>query len=407
MTRLSAVVRHDVKIIGLVCFPHMMSHAYYIVLPPMFPTLVAAFGITYLEIGLVVSCFALAAGITQTPIGFLVDRIGARPVLIAGIVLEAGGIALMGIADHYWQLIVFGTIAGFGHTVFHPADYAILSNLVRRERLGRAFSFHSAAGYAGFALSPIFVTTIAAVWHWRAAFLLIGAIGLAFALVLALNTQLLGAGATAEPSETPNARQKQAMSLNDGIRLLLSIPVMMCFLYFLLYQMGFGGVRSFLVAGLGEIYGMPEVIGAAVLSTYMVGGIVGILSGGLVADRFGPQIWTALGTLVPAGFLIAMIGTIQLHFMLLVAVLALAGFLIGLLVPSRDLLLRSVTPDGSMGKVMGFASTGSSIGGALIPLLLGFVMDQYGAHAIFWICAGFIACAFTTFVTVRAKFAAG
>ena len=409
MIRLSAAVRRDGRIIGLVCLPHMMSHAYYIALPPMFPMLVAAFGVTYLEVGVVMSCFALAAGVGQTPIGFVVDRIGARPVLIAGIALEAGGIALMGIADHYWQLILFGTIAGFGHTVFHPADYAILSSQVGKERLGRAFALHSASGHAGFALSPIFMTAVAAFWHWRAAFLLIGAIGLALALVLALRPALLRPARAADPDgqrEAATGERPRRTGPGDGVGLLLSVPVLMCFLYFLLYQMGFGGIRNFLVAGLGELYGTPEVAAAAALSAYMLGGIVGILSGGFVADRFGPQIWTALGTLVPAGLLIAAIGTFELRFPLLVGVLTLAGFLIGLLIPSRDLLLRSVTPDGSMGKVMGFASTGSNLGGALVPILLGFVMDRLGAHAIFWVCACFIACAFATFVTVRARFAA-
>ena len=229
-------------------------------------------------------------------------------------------------------------------------------------------------------------------------------------MVLALRPALLRPARAADPAgqrEAATGERPRRTGPGDGVGLLLSVPVLMCFLYFLLYQMGFGGIRNFLVAGLGELYGTPEVAAAAALSAYMLGGIVGILSGGFVADRFGPQIWTALGTLVPAGLLIAAIGTFELRFPLLVGILALAGFLIGLLIPSRDLLLRSVTPDGSMGKVMGFASTGSNLGGALVPILLGFVMDRLGAHAIFWVCACFIACAFATFVTVRARFAAG
>lgn len=409
MARLSSTLNQDIKVISLVCFPHLMSHAYYAAIPPMFAILITAFGITgefpFTKIGVVMTVFGIVTFVVQTPVGFIVDRLGARAVLIGGIAIEAVAIGLFGVATAYWQLLVLAAIAGVGHTVFHPADYAILSSRVSEERMGRAFSIHSATGYMGFVFAPIFMTGVAAVWHWRASFILLGIIGLVAALLLlfqsaSLNpTKNIDNNKSAEPSEDITQ-----MSTKAGIRLLLTLPIMMCFLYFVLHQMGGGGLRTFLVAALGKMYGTPELVAATALGAFTAGSVFGILSGGWVADRFGPRVMTAFATLVPAGILIALMGWFDIRGALLIGILALSGYLIGLLIPSRDLLLRSVTPPGSMGKVMGFASTGSNLGGALIPVVLGFALDTLGGHWVFWICALFVGAAFFTFVTAKTRF---
>ena len=411
MARISPTLNQDMKVISLVCFPHMMSHAYWLVIPPMYGILIAAFGITgelpYTKIAVVTTVFAMATFIFQTPVGFIVDRVGARSVLIGGLALEAVAIGLFGVATAYWQLLVLAAIAGVGHTVFHPADYAILSARVSEKRMGRAFSIHSATGYVGFFIAPIFMTGVAGLWHWRAAFILIGIIGLVAALVLLTQSDALrDDGAASKSNKGDEKVEKPAApgTTMEGLKLILSVPILMCFLYFVLHQMGGGGIRSFLVAALGEMYGTPEVVAATALSAFTAGSVFGILSGGYVADRFGPRITTAFFTLVPAAVIIALLGWVNIQGALLIAALALSGYLIGLLIPSRDLLLRSVTPPGSMGKVMGFASTGSNLGGALIPVVLGYTLDTAGGHWVFWICALFVGAAFLTFITARTKY---
>ena len=397
-------MNQDIKVISLVCFPHMMSHVYWLVIPPMFPILMSVYSLNYTQAGAIITAFAGVTTIAQTPVGFLVDRIGARTVLIGGLALEAVAIGLFGVATEYWHMLVLAGIAGIGHTVFHPADYAILSARVSEERMGRAFSIHSATGYVGFAIAPIFMTGVAALWHWRASFLMIGIIGLLAALVLLTQSASLSDSGAKKKTDKKDKDDAEAMTLQQGLKLILSLPIMMCFLYFVLHQMGGGGVRAFLVAALNDIYGTPEVVAALALSAFTVGSVFGILSGGFVADRFGPRVTTAIATLIPAAAIIAMLGWVNIEGFLLVALLALAGFLIGLLIPSRALLLRSITPPGSMGKVMGFASTGSNLGGALIPLVLGYAMDNMGGQWVFWISGMFIAAAFLTFITARTKY---
>ncbi|MEX2454951.1 MAG: MFS transporter [Rhodospirillaceae bacterium] len=398
-------INHDAKIIGLVCFPHMLSHVYWLVIPPMYNILMRVFDLNYTEAGAIMTAFATAAMVAQTPVGFLVDRIGARSVLIGGIALEAAAIGAFGLVDSYWQMIPLAALAGLGHSVFHPADYAILSARISERHMGRAFSLHTASGYLGFAIAPIYMIWVAETWHWRASFLSIGAIGLFAAFVLLTQSGLLR-DEGADRGQTLGGKDKKAvepMTLAQGLRLIVSFPVMMCFLYFILHQMGGGGVRTFLVAALADMYQTPGMVAASALSAFTVGSVVGILSGGYVADRFGPRVWTAVATLIPAAFIIAMLGWVDVRGFMLVALLAVSGFLIGLLIPSRDLLLRSVTPPGSMGKVMGFASTGSNLGGALLPIVLGYAMDRAGGAWVFWISAIFIGAAFLTFVTARTR----
>ena len=402
MARISQGLDQDIKVISLVCFPHMMSHAYWMAIPPMYPVLIAAFNLTgdfaYTKAAFLTSVFAIATFAFQTPVGFVVDRVGARSVLIAGLAMEATAIGMFGVATAYWQLVALAALAGVGHTVFHPADYAILSARVSERRMGRAFSIHSATGYAGFALSAVFMTGVAALWHWRAAFLLIGIVGLIATLSLVSQAATLQGNVTEKRLADPAGK-----SAGGGLKLLFSLPVLMCALYFVLHQMGSGGVRSFLVAALGDMHGTPAFLAASALSAFILGSVAGILSGGFVADRFGPRMTTAIATLVPAALLVSLLGWASPAGGLLIALLGAAGFLIGLLIPSRDLLLRSITPSGSMGKVMGFASTGSNLGGALIPLILGYVMDNAGGNWVMWVCACFIGAACLTFVAVRKR----
>lgn len=409
MAGLTAAVPRDVKVIGLVCFPHMLSHAYYLVLAPVFPVLKSALGVSYTELGLVMTIFGLVSGLGQTPVGFVVDRIGGRPLLIAGLAVEAAAIGMVGLITDYWQLVALFAVAGIAHTVFHPADYAILSAAVRKGMLGRAFGIHSMTGSIGFALAPVIMVAVTELWHWRAAFFVMGAIGLLFCLLLWRHRDLLDDDRAARraadarppvaPADGPTSPRK------DGVALLLSLPILMCFMFFVLQMMGLGGLQSMLVATLDTLFATPLAIANTALTGLIIGRVLGIMVGADLADRFGPRISTAFVTLLPAALLVVLIGGVEMSIAPLTAVLAVIGFLQGFLIPSRDLLIRSVTPDGSMGKVMGFVSSGANLAGGVVPLLFGWILDNYAAGWIFWISAIFIAGALFTFVTVKGRFA--
>ena len=129
-------LRRDVRVIGLVGGAHFVSHFFQLTLPPLFPLLRDDFGVTYVQLGLVMSLFYASSGIGQTASGFLVDHFGARRVLPAGMALVALAMALAGLAPSYWALVAVALLGGLGNSVFHPADYSIFNASVSSSRLG-------------------------------------------------------------------------------------------------------------------------------------------------------------------------------------------------------------------------------------------------------------------------------
>jgi len=368
----------DARVIGLVSGGHFFSHFYGLALPPLFPLLKAEFGVGYAALGLLVSVMSLASGIAQVPVGFLVDRFGAARFLILGITVQASATLLMGLAPSYWVLLAFMVMAGLGNCVYHPADYAILSATVRHERLGRAFSVHTFAGHVGWALAPAVIGALATVIGWRAGLVAVGSVGLVAAMVIAINR----GGLRSTPASGGEVTPGQA-----GIRLLLSSPIVMCFLFYVLIATGSGGFYNFLVSALVAGFDTPFAAATAGLTAFFMGSASGILVGGVLADRTARY-----GTIAVVGFgasslLISIIGAVGLAPVPLLGVLALAGFANGLVPPSRDLMVRSVTPPGATGRVFAFVSVGFDVGGVATPLVYGWIMDTGDVRWVFWLTA--------------------
>src|SRR5947209_9869527 len=146
----------DVRVNALICSGHFVSHYYQLCLPPMFIAWQQSFGVSYAELGLAMALMSGTTAVVQAPIGFLVDRYGARRFLIVGTSLMTLSIAGMGLATSYWQIALLAMLSGLGNSVIHPADYAILSGSVDASRIGRPFSIHTFVGHVGFAApSPL------------------------------------------------------------------------------------------------------------------------------------------------------------------------------------------------------------------------------------------------------------
>lgn len=403
MARIAAGTLRDVKVIGLVSFGHMMSHFYFLILPPILLLLKDEFHTTFAALGLLMTAFAVAGGLAQTPVGFLVDRIGGRRVLVWGLLIEGLCIAAIGATDALWQVFVLYTVAGLANAVFHPADYAIISASVARERLGRAFSVHLFSGNLGFALAPVTMGLLTALWDWRTAFLATGAIGVVLALYMGTQGALFDQGRgreTRNPSRTEAGKGQQAES---GLTLLFSFPILMCLLFFIMMTLGFTGIRAFSVTALNIVHGTSLAAATTALTGFLMFSSIGILAGGVLADRIGPQVTTAVVTLVAAGALVLVVGAVPMGIVPLTLVMSASGFLQGLLMPTRDLLIRAVTPDGSMGKVVGFLSTGMMAASGVVPALFGWLMDVGAADYVFWLSGIFVIGALVSFASARGR----
>ena len=116
------------RTLGGISAAHWVSHFHIFVLPMLFPFLKAQLGVGYIELGFALTTFAVVSGLTQAPIGYLVDRIGARkhsdPRPDTGRLFadRCSGCML----SYPATLIVCAALLGLANSVYHPADYAIL-----------------------------------------------------------------------------------------------------------------------------------------------------------------------------------------------------------------------------------------------------------------------------------------
>ena len=394
MTVAAAAGWRDARVVGLVAGGHFFSHFYGLVLPPLFPLLVQDLGVGYAALGLLVSASALAAGVAQMPVGFLVDRIGPVPFLVGGMALQAGATLMMGLVPGYGALLALVLVAGVGGCVYHPADYAILAARIDERRLGRAFSVHGFASQIGWAVAPAAMGAAALTVGWRTGLVVAGAVGLIGAAAILANRHHLA-------PEGARPAHRRATAGGAGWGLFLALPILMCFAFFVLIAMATVGFDTFLVAALVASHATPFATANAGLTAFFVGSASGILAGGVLADRWPRHsVVAAVGFAVTA-VLVVVVGEVSLSAAALIVVLGGAGFAYGLVPPSRDLLVRSVTPEGATGRVFAFVSVGLEIGAVATPLVYGWFMDVGAARAVFWATAALQVLAIATVVAAR------
>ena len=371
-----------IRVVGAVSAAHFMSHYYIILLAPLMPFVRDEYQVTYTEIGLAFAVFNIVTGVFQTPAGFLVDRLGARALLILGLAIGATSFVTAGLVDSFWVMIAMFGIAGMGNTVYHPADYTLLSQHVPADRIGQAFSLHTFAGMLGSAVAPASLLMMQSSWGWRGAFVGAGVFGFAVALLLLLVRD----GTT--PTASAGTRPASASS-DTGWRLLLSAPILLNLAFFVLLAMMSGGLYNYSVVALGALYGTPVTTANVALTGNLLLSAAGVLVGGLLVTRTKRHSLVATLGLTAMALSVVLVAVVDLDSLALIAAMSLAGLFSGVIMPSRDMIVREVTPPGSFGKVFGFVTTGFNIGGIVSPLIFGAVMDHGSPRLVFLLVAAF------------------
>ncbi len=380
-----AVTRNnDARIIPLVCAAHFVSHMYILVLPPLFPFVREFYGVSYTELGFALTAYNVTTALCQTPAGFLVDRVGPRLVLIAGLVLGAFCLAVVGSISSFWLMIGMFALFGVSNGVYHPADYAILSQLVSRERTGQAFSVHIFAGFLGTAVAPATMLILQGWLGWQGAFLAMSIPALLVAAAFMLQPAALFE-APPKPARPPN---EQSNDDKAGWSLLLSAPILLNLLFFVMITFATTGVQNYSVVALGEAYGTTLGAANTALTANLMLSALGVLAGGWLASRVTRHEWVAAFSFAGLAVTAFVIGAADLGFVFLMVMMSLNGFVNGLMQPSRDMIVRAVTPEGQFGKVFGFVTTGFNIGGIIAPLLFGYVMDAGHPRGVFFMICG-------------------
>ena len=365
----------DLRVMSLVGFAHATSHFFHLVIPSLFPWLMADFGLSFTRAGVLTTAFFVVSGLGQALAGFAVDRYGAQRVLWTGLALLSLSALSLAMAQGYPTLVASALLAGAGNAVFHPADFTVLNRRVSTARLGHAFSVHGLSGNVGWAAAPVFMAGIATVAGWRTAALAAAALGaLALASVVLLRRSMGASTQTHAPGPREGALRSSPFAfLRVG-------AVWMCFFFFLASIIGFGALQNFAPSVLSNVYGLPLTAAASALTLYLLGGAAGISVGGFLAARYEAHERVVAVLLVTAALMALALATGSVPRAAVTPLMAVIGFCTGTATPSRDLLVRRAAIERfgqrSFGRIYGFVYSGLDVGLALAPILFGRFMDR-------------------------------
>jgi MFS family permease len=362
----------SLRTLAAISTAHWVSHFHIFVLPMLFPFLKAQLGVGYIDLGFALTAFAVTSGLTQAPIGYLADHIGARKILLMGLTLGGCALILLGLHLSYPSLIASAVLLGLANSVYHPANYAILSAHMDEARMGRAFSIHTFAGFLGGAVAPAVTAGLVATIGGHGALMVAGALGPAVALLLVI----VGIPDASARDRGVNGARASKQNLITPALIVLTI-------FFMLLSLSNAGISNFGVVALMSGYGTSFSTANIALTAFLGCSAIGVLAGGFLADRTHRHGQVAAACFAVNAGLVLVIALVALPSLLLTLAMGLAGFLGGVIAPSRDMLVRNAAPPGAAGRAFGIVSTGFNIGGIISPLLFGWIMDQNMPHWVF------------------------
>lgn len=355
---------------------HLVSHLHIMAVPAMLPLLPTAMQVSFVELGIAIGVFNIVSALVQAPLGFLVDRAGARRMLLAALALGSLSFSLLAIFPTYLCLLVAMGLAGLANGVYHPADYSLLSRGIVPERMGRAFSIHTFAGFLGAALAPPLMVGAALAWEPRWSFAIAAGAGLVGLFVVGLGSP--------EPAKaaSPTATEKAKVRARPLTTPLGTLAVLT--LLFAMLSLSTGAIEKFSVSALVQGFNVTLPAANMALTVFMFASAFGVLAGGVLADRTDKHGYLAAGAFALAAVFVVIVIGLPLPPLLLALALGAIGFLTGIVAPSRDMLVRAASPAGTEGKTFGIVSTGFNVGGVIGPVLFGFLLDRGLASGVLW-----------------------
>jgi FSR family fosmidomycin resistance protein-like MFS transporter len=391
---------HDSRVLGLISLGHLLSHFYQLCFAPLILVWHHSFGASFATLGAILTTFTLSMGAAQMPAGMLVDRHGARAVLVGGLILSGLAFAGMALAPNIAAIFALAALAGIGNAVFHPADYAILNSSLNPDHMGKAFSLHTFAGNLGGALAPATLAYLIALHDWRFAVVAVGLLGFIVAAVLLLQGGILKDEQDGATEET-RKKAKTAFGWRENVAFMTSPPMVMLFLFFMTASMASGGIAAFSQVVNVKIQAIDIETAGTVLSAFLFAVTAGILAGGVAADKTRRHDVQAAIAFVGSAVIFALLALQVYSVAVLIGLFILAGFAQGFVRPARDMMVRALSPKGTTGRAFAFASTGMALGSASAPIAFGILLDMDSPHGVYWLVALFNLVAIATVMCTR------
>ena len=361
-------LRKDVQTISVVCLAHATSHFAQSLLPLMFPLFIKVFGFNYAQLGFLMTVFFVVSGIGQTSSGFIVDKLGPLPVMIASVAIMMLGCFWASIANSYTDLVGVAALLGLGNSSFHPVDFTILNHRISNKRLGYAFSAHGLTGYLGWTVASLFMVAMTSAFGWHVAYAGAGVLYLLTLCMVVVYRDLLYTDA----HKTPRTALQGV-----GFDFLRFPVVWWCFGFFMFSTITLAVVQTFSVSILQAVHLVSFESANFTLTAYLVCAAAGMFLGGFVSAKFNQYSEKVVAICMSVGALMLLLcATGWLGGIGTMIVLASTGLALGIGGPSRDMLIKKATPQGATGRVYGMVYSGLDVGFAVSPVIFGMFMDK-------------------------------
>ncbi|MBX0324554.1 MFS transporter [Halomicroarcula sp. F13] len=377
-------------VVGLVGGSHLVNHAYFMLLPPVFGPLKTDLGLTDAQLGVALGTVGVVVTALQLPFGSLSDSRSRTSVLAISLTFGALGAMLTATAQSYEWLLVASVVTGVGIAGHHPAHYPLIGAATTADTRGRAYSVHGFTGALGFAAPPAVVATATTLGiDWRLAIGAIAVVGGGYGAACLLAFDRRVDEAITHPTSTEQSRDAPlAKRVRSELRTVLASPpiVALTVLWFVTSMAGWG-IKQYTATLLSSGYSIPDATANFTVSAMLVTGAVLIFAGGWLTDRYspGPVLVGGYAALVVVAGLLAL-GTVPV-LGALALVLVLSATVDGSR-PARASLADALSSADSAGKNFGLLTVGISGGAAVAPPVLAVVVERAGVAAAFWAVAG-------------------
>ncbi len=394
-TATTALPARTFKDVWLISAGHALTHWYPATFYVLLPLIGKEFGLSYTEIGFLMSAQHLAGTLSNLPGGMLVDAIGKRGYLMAASLFWVGfPYALMSMTDSMWMLVACLMLVGIGNNLWHPAAIPALTDRYP-QRKGLVLSFHGMGGNIGEAIAPLAAGALLAWFSWRTVVVINVVPGLVMAALILLMMGALSAAGGRDGHDHVNAsasaggpkwnmrqylrdlggllrdRTLMLICISSGFRTLTQVGLMVFLPVYLAYEQGYS----------------PIAVGVC-MTVLQVAGLIASPLGGHLSDKMGRKKVIMSGMLITGLMIIGMVLAGQ-SFAFIVFV-ALVGFFLYAMRPVMQAWAVENTPQRLAGTGVGLQFTILSIGASIAPAAFGLIADAWSIYAGFYFLAGAI-----------------